>query len=535
MLAKHSFKIIFVSLLIFASLPIWIFNHLPILEYPYQLLISQIVQKISDPLYDYSRHFVVFNSFDKSTPYFVFANLLKNCFSPIVIVKTFITIYILLLPVSFLVFLRSINKNLKWISLFSFIFLYNYAYYVASFDFLFCLPLFFFALASLEYSLKNTRSTNFCIFILMTLSIYYVQTIIFIILFIVTAITTVHVFSHNNLKQKRIFLPMAFVFLFSILLIILNYKTIFNYAQILLNYNLAKEYALVKWNHPWKTFMLVISSPASATYGIAKILVLILTFSSIFHPIFNRKNLTNNLYSFYSEDYIPQKKYIFAAAALTLAIFLTPKALLFKEYPSLSVNDFSLNFLNLQLIPILFLIFISLLPFKAYNTVISKILICFVCFSTLGITFLLHSLFQQEMIPFAQLLERTKHGKIMVCAGGNKSSEYFEPSLTLNIYICDRYSYEKGGITLPFPNEKLRPVQLSKEIDKNILSAVESGKIDENFFPIIDYFVSNFKDPNDLKNVKREMSKEYFKKQGFTTSIDFGSWTLFSKEELSKP
>ncbi len=120
-----SFNAAFIACIALALIPIWSCANLPFVDYPQHLGIVHILNRYHDPAALYSRFFEL-KFFPRTN---ILHALLIHWFSYAVPLETagkiFLSLYAILLPVSILMLIRALNGN-RWMSLLSFLLVYNY-------------------------------------------------------------------------------------------------------------------------------------------------------------------------------------------------------------------------------------------------------------------------------------------------------------------------------------------------------------------------------------------------------------------------
>lgn len=155
-----SFQTFFGILLVAALLNVWLPQYLPLTDYPEHLLAIHILAHYNDSPLHYVRDYTYQLG---NVPYLVVYLLgmfLNKYLSILTVGKLLLSFYVILTPLSILVFVRSFSGTSPWSSLFSFVFLFNFFYYLGSLNFLLSIPLAFFCLAHIVKRLGPSRKTH---------------------------------------------------------------------------------------------------------------------------------------------------------------------------------------------------------------------------------------------------------------------------------------------------------------------------------------------------------------------------------------
>ena len=145
--------LLFIFVLLIFLLPIWSFKYMPFQDNPNHLLSIHIINNIHNPNFDYAKYFKIdFSIFKPYELFFVVMIILTKIFPLLIAEKIFLTLYIILFALSFLLTVKIISKENIFISSIVLLFINNYFMFMGFYQFLLSIPIFFFALA---YYVKN--------------------------------------------------------------------------------------------------------------------------------------------------------------------------------------------------------------------------------------------------------------------------------------------------------------------------------------------------------------------------------------------
>jgi hypothetical protein len=171
---RDSDNLILVVLILIHLLPIWMFKYFPSQDGPAHLDSANIIHEYFQSGNDAIHKYYVIN--DKLNPNWtghLIMAVLMFFVSPLVAEKILLSGYIILLPVSIYYALRVIHINSKFLIVLAFPFIYNFMFHMGFYNFSYSLPMFFFVIGYwLKYKSSFTLS-NFAIFALLSLLLYF--------------------------------------------------------------------------------------------------------------------------------------------------------------------------------------------------------------------------------------------------------------------------------------------------------------------------------------------------------------------------
>ena len=210
-------KKLLLFLILLWLLPIWCFSFLPFVDLPQHLAIAHIVHNYQNPeAFDYSQFF--------SLKWFPKAGILHTLFLhwmsffvPLEIAgKLFISLIVILLPVSIYLFIKALGGN-RWFSLFSFFFIYNYNLMWGFIAYCLGISLFFFffsLLLKLSDEQKDVLKINLSIALLLLLAVL-AHVYIYLLLLIPFLVILCYFHKRNWQKiRKGLLLALASIVLF---------------------------------------------------------------------------------------------------------------------------------------------------------------------------------------------------------------------------------------------------------------------------------------------------------------------------------
>jgi hypothetical protein len=180
----HNKTIIFllIFLLFLFSLPIWLIEYLPLTDYPNHLLRITMVKEYYNPNFNFSDYFILrdFPVPNLFSDYFI---LLFSYLVPIQIAgKIFITLYILLLPLSVFYFLSRVDRTKLYLGFFSFFFIYSFYFNDGFLNFCISIPVFFLTLGY-WWRVRNGGSLKrYGILLLLSLLLYFSHVVAYCVL-----------------------------------------------------------------------------------------------------------------------------------------------------------------------------------------------------------------------------------------------------------------------------------------------------------------------------------------------------------------
>lgn len=226
---KKAFINFFVlGLIIFSLLPIWLVKFPPLQDYPQHLVLAKIIKDYANPAFNYNQYFTISYSFIPNFSCYIIISLLSYIFPILIAGKLFLSLYVVLLPLSIFYFLNAIDKEKAILGFFSFPLIYNGFFNMGFINFCFSIPLFFF---SLGYWWKNKENIYFnkqmLVFFMLILGLYLSHIFSFCLLGIATLYLAI--VELKNLKKIFLnlfpFLPIVILCFFLFLLPLSNVKS----------------------------------------------------------------------------------------------------------------------------------------------------------------------------------------------------------------------------------------------------------------------------------------------------------------------
>lgn len=149
------------SLVLFVSVaslvPLWIIPYPPMEDFPKHLLIAKVIRQLHDPIYPYSRYFLLDPFPIPNMIFEIFLVPLSYIFSYLAAGKIVLSVAVLLLPAGVLCFLRAIDTEKTANVLFCYPFLYSYYLNMGFVNFCIALGLSF---ATLGYWWKSRQDVT---------------------------------------------------------------------------------------------------------------------------------------------------------------------------------------------------------------------------------------------------------------------------------------------------------------------------------------------------------------------------------------
>ncbi len=517
----------FIFLLVISSLPILFSAYLPGVMLPFQVAMAQLIENFSNS--NFNEYYTLNFSFKPLMLFFYFANLLKGVIEPLVAVKAFMLLSVLVLPISFYVFLRAVSEDLKWLSLFSFIFVYGETYYFGNLNLLLSFSLFFFGLACLESLLKKIRIPQLLALLFVSALLFYAHFFTFIIYLLALLILQLHNFGAEQRRSFLQLLPLLLVLLLSIILIWPYWGDFIPYLKVFFDRSLTDSVVLMEWMKPWAIFLHLISSPGGALFGFAKMISLIVLILAIVHPLFRKQILFNLGNIVNGKEYSNQAKYIYVLMLLLVILFLMPGAISFIENASLGIENNTFFKLNYQLIPLISLFLITILPAKLYHANFSKYIISFTVLVVLGLTFIFHIQFQKEVKSFNNLIDLMDAKRNVLVISSNPVSKYFSKDFPILNYLPAYYVYEKQGIVSEFPDQGRYPVRFIKDKRRPIILFDEDKKISQKVLDYYDYYLFRFAGDAYVQDIAVTKTTKFLADYNIDKISDIDMWHLYAE------
>lgn len=178
-------RLLYLIALIFGALPLWLSNHLPMVDLPQHLHLISVLHRIDDPTTIYPRLFAIRSEL---TPYlgYYYAVSFLNWFLPLDIAnKVFLTAYVVGMPLSLAFLLRSLGRP-TWPSILSLPFAYGDSFAWGFINYCSAMPLAFLSCGLLVRSISHLHERRACAvglaFSLVLTLLFHVQIFAFVAL-----------------------------------------------------------------------------------------------------------------------------------------------------------------------------------------------------------------------------------------------------------------------------------------------------------------------------------------------------------------
>lgn len=149
--------ILFVVMIVIHLIPIWKFAYFPTQDGPSHIYNSQVLKDFRDSEYQFSDYYKLnIKPFPNWISYIILAGF-QFIFSPIVSERLFLTIYVVVMAISFYYFLGVFGHKRRIFAFISFPFIYNFLFLMGFYNFAISVPLMFF---SIGYFWKHKDSIN---------------------------------------------------------------------------------------------------------------------------------------------------------------------------------------------------------------------------------------------------------------------------------------------------------------------------------------------------------------------------------------
>ncbi|MDO8740484.1 MAG: hypothetical protein Q7J54_02815 [Candidatus Woesearchaeota archaeon] len=186
-------------LIVLNLVPIWFFAYPPLQDYPQHLIQDKIIMDYQNKEFDYSKYFDLRFSLIP-TLFSIFSIIsLSKIFGIYIAGKIFLSIYVILFPLSIFYFLSAVDRRKAILGFFSFIFTYNWFFNKGLVDFAISLPFFFFALGYWLNNRNKMTISKILISTILVLLTLFSHLFSFIILMI--SVFLVQIFRYKNKKQ----------------------------------------------------------------------------------------------------------------------------------------------------------------------------------------------------------------------------------------------------------------------------------------------------------------------------------------------
>lgn len=201
-IANNKIALLIAFLIVINLIPIWFFAYPPLQDYPQHLMQNKIILDYQNKELDYSKYFNLRFSLIPTLFSIFSIILLSKAFGIYIAGKIFLSIYIILFPLSIFYFLSAVDRRKAVLGFFSFIFTYNWFFSKGLIDFSISLPFFFFALG---YWLNNRDKMGVSkILVSMLLAILVLFSHLFSFIILMISVFLVQIFRYKNKKQAFI-------------------------------------------------------------------------------------------------------------------------------------------------------------------------------------------------------------------------------------------------------------------------------------------------------------------------------------------
>ncbi len=184
-------------------MPVWLYRFIPSHDYPGWLLQAQILKEYNNPNFDFNRFYEVISV---PVPHMASVSIiyLLSFIFPIEFAgKMFLSLYLILFPLSIIYLLRSTQRRSTDLELIGFVFAYNWFFFHGNIDYLFGLALLFLTLGFLWKYLPHFSTKYAFIFGLLSISVYLTHLVAYLVLLLVFAIILIFRFRDVQLSHFR--------------------------------------------------------------------------------------------------------------------------------------------------------------------------------------------------------------------------------------------------------------------------------------------------------------------------------------------
>ena len=458
--------IILVLILTFLSLlPIWIVEFPPLQDYPFHLLEAHIFANYWNPNFSFQE---IFHISYFPTPYILMYYMflvLNHVFSIHVAGKIILSLYIILLPLSYFYLIHAINKEKIIFGFFSYLFMYNYFFNMGFINFSLSVPLLLFALG---YWFKTKKYANWIhrtILSILILFVYMCHYFAFCVLFVM-----IIVLSSYFLRKPKKILANLVVFLPSLILLIISLSTDFtssstDYRSLSSDLAVAKSsnFILAGYDNiiDKMKFVFFYKKPASYymsfDFILERILLVVILCLALFLVILQFRKIKKRM----------TKGRLLVALILFAIYFILPKHLL---QPTLWIID-SRILVFLILIGILFLE----LPKNKLIRCIVLLMILSLTLAHLEVIFVHYRSVNRDLKEFYAAMNKIPSGKSVYFMTNEKISSRYRINPFIHFgayYFLDKG--EKNTADLTNYIGPLRPLKYKKKQIKPKLKGVDS-------------------------------------------------------------
>ncbi|MGE0090883.1 MAG: hypothetical protein AB7S50_15545 [Bacteroidales bacterium] len=248
---KYEF-VLFAAFLFINLLPIALFKFLPTLDGPSHLHNANLIKNLLFTDSDFLNKFYQLNNelLPNWSGHFILA--LFNSFFPAWIAdKILILIYLILLPVSFRWFVKSINPNNYLLSYLIFPFCYSFTFFLGFYNFSLALVLLFLLLGFWIKMQEKIQAMNIAILFILFTTLYFSHVFVFFIAIMATGVIVLKQLAIDNEKTsfhnsfQLFFKRIAIIVLTSGLGLFLSLK--FLLSRTAFNYSYIPKIELLKW------------------------------------------------------------------------------------------------------------------------------------------------------------------------------------------------------------------------------------------------------------------------------------------------
>lgn len=178
----NSEKLIIALLICVYLLPVWLFKYFPTQDGPSHIYNVQVLKEYGNPDYNFREHYDLNLSLFPNWLSHILLLFLMTLFPPIIAEKIFLSIYIIVFPISIFYFLNSIERGKNLIGFMSFLFIYNYLFLMGFYSFAISVPLFFLILGYWWKHKENITVKRIVILNLFMTALYFAHLISHIII-----------------------------------------------------------------------------------------------------------------------------------------------------------------------------------------------------------------------------------------------------------------------------------------------------------------------------------------------------------------
>jgi len=199
-------KYIIIGLILANLIPVWAFKFVPTQDGINHVYNAYILKEYNNPIYTQYRqaYYLNIKPFPNWSSH-AFFHIALHVMPPLIAEKLFVTIYMVLMPLSFFYFFYSIEKRLWFLGFLGFLYSYNVLFHLGFYNFAISVPFYFFTLG---YWWKHRFDPNWSrgvILNLLLIATYFSHLFSFALLLVsipLLSLTSVILPWQNSLKQK---------------------------------------------------------------------------------------------------------------------------------------------------------------------------------------------------------------------------------------------------------------------------------------------------------------------------------------------